>query len=480
MRSVELIDHPRYGHCAVASQDILAGEVVIDEAPLLVVDYNVDTWAQPIASSSYKRKRGFMTLSRPGKVSLTIAHAIERDPTILDRIFLPAFNKAVKRSMAYKAADRGVSELRQRSGLFPEIEKFSNTDLINFSLAASANAHAFDENSIALLSEGCKITHTCMSPNVAASTRSYRGEDEHQQLTVKHIALRPIKKGEVLLGSYAKLTTFTTVERRKYLMDHKMFLCACEFCTRPDLTRGIMCQSCADKSLESAFQVAPLSTMYRSISGSQYEWKCQNCKASASDAEILARWHKSEGSEETWIRDSLSQDSQSCTPREDYHKAVEIYERCLTVFGWRHTHTASASLNVLEAVSRLIDIESSPDSEEIESALEYTTTLPPLLEQWFASIGIPAMDELTSILLLLSERLMTLSALHHDIIPRAMNLVQELLLKVRPVIEERRAWKIGHALEEYYDELLVILDDLVNGDAETQGEVIDEEELVKG
>lgn len=471
-----LSQHPRYGQCAVASRDLLAGEVVIDERPVLVIDYSKDALADDTAvPTAYRRKRGFMTLSRPAKVSLAIAHALKNDSHLLQGMFTPRLSKSTRKTVAFKAADRGVSELRKRRALFPELKDCADVELINHSLLASANAHSFDDHSIALLAGGCKVSHSCFQPNVAVSTRPYRGVDIGSGVpTAKHIALRDIKKGEVLLGSYAKLTTYTAVERRNYLLDHKMFVCQCDFCSGPDLTRGVICEVCVDRQAEVLDEIAPLSTMYRRTTGDAITWDCRNCKSTASEAYILARENSRHGESESSMRSLIYDlETRDLSPKEHFDETVQIYSRCLVVFGWRHTYTASAALNVLDGACKAIDASQSPDLSEIHTVLGFVETLPPLLEKWFIYLGVSANDELTSIYLLMSEQLMTLSALHHEIIPRAMSIVQDMLLKIRPVVEERRSWKIGHALEDYYDEQLVMLHDLVNGSSDAHGEVLD-------
>lgn len=457
----ELTHHPHFGHCATAARDISAGDVVIDEEPLLLIDYRVDTLADSVsAAQAYKRKRGFMTLSRPAKVSLTMAQAPENvRKQILEGFYVPDITqKAIKKTIAYKAADRAVLELRKRSALFPAVDQFSDVELSSFSLLASANAHSFDEDSIALLAAGCKVTHSCFNPNVAVSTRSYRGQSDVDNRTAKHIALRDIKKGDLLFGSYAKLTTSTHIERKKYLMNNKMFSCACQYCMGLDRTRGIACIQCIDTAAEDATKVGSISTKYRSNTG-EHVWVCQNCQSQSSDSDALSQINQ-----EPAYRSALSDlEHGSGNPSELMAEAIELYTRSVEVFTWRHTITASCALQVLDLCAKVIDAAHSPSLEDIDQVLHYVALLFPLLEQWFVHVGVNSMDELTSLYLLLSEQLMTLSSLHHDIIPESMDLVQNLLLKARPIIEERRSWRIGHVLEEYYDELLVTLNDLVHG-----------------
>lgn len=460
-----LVKHPEYGQCVVAASDIAAGQVVIQEKPLVLIDYNKDSEsASKAGKDAYKRKRAFMTLPRPGKASLVLSHAVDQQSDILNCIYAPKLSKSLRKTIAYKAADHGVSELRKRRALFPELAYRSDAELIDYYLLISANAHAFDEDSIALLAAGCKVTHSCLNPNVAVSTRPLRDSDNTGSDTVKHIALRNIKKGELLVGSYAKLTTYTTIERRKYLMDHKIFICMCDYCSGPDFTRGTICEECVDQEAESQYDVAPLSTMYRQTHDNEVLWKCSNCNSKASDADILARWLHDGLSYEQSIRKRLSAvETEHSSPRDQLNEAVDIYQRSLEVFRWRHTLTAAAALCILDAACKCIDASQSPEPAQLDRILQYMETLPALLERWFQTLGLSASDEMSSLYLLMIEQLMTLSTLYHNIIPRAMAIVQSLLLKVRPIIEARRTWQIGHALEEYYDEQLVILNDLVNG-----------------
>lgn len=468
----DLVDHPRFGQCAIAARDFVAGEIVIEEAPCMIVRYAVDHLASSVTpDQSYKRKRAFMTLSKPAKVSLTMAQHPVMTQQLLKTFYVPSLSsKMIRRTIAYRAAERGVHELRKRSSFFPEVNDLDDRDLIAYSLLASANAHAFSDDSIALLSAGCKVTHTCLNPNVAVSTRAPMHTTVTHQYkntsteSVRHIALRNIKKGEVLFGSYAKLTMKTAPERQKYLLNHKMFMCQCEHCTGPDRTRGVICLACVDGENDSATLIGPISTMYRAIQPDSAQWRCRNCGSFAMDETIFERPGMSDGTSETQIRSELSQmEDDSLRPSERLARSHDLYTRTLEIFHWRHTLTASAALGLLDASCKIIDVASSPEPEEINLALKCFESLPSLLEQWFMYLAVNPMDELLPLYLLTAEQLMSLAALRHEYIPRSMDSVQSFLLKVRPTIEERRSWAISHVMEEYYDELLVALDDLVGG-----------------
>lgn len=469
---ISLIQHETYGHCAIALEDISAGEILIEEVPMLVINYQVDSLASSVPSTlAYKRKRAFMTLSRSGKESLAIAGRPELHAS-LSNFYCPD-QTSIKNTLAYKSALRGMLELQKRATFFPEIQAFTEEQLIGFSLLCSANAHAYDEHSIALLTLGTKITHTCLSPNLAVSTRPRKGEvADMREPTVKHIVLRDIRKGELLLGNYAKLTTSTTPERRKYLKNHKLFFCQCKHCREIDRTRGAVCQACEDPMLKQNHEVSPPSTMYRRGKNTETPWFCSNCKAKETEISVYKRWTVDGSLLETKLAQDLEEVAHSDQhPSESYSAILKLYNRSLDTFGWRHTRTAACAMALLDICAKVLELSSEPSAEQIDHVLGTLKSLPNLLETWFTHLGVDPMDELMSLYLLLGDQLMTQSSMRHDIIPRAMELTQQFLLKARPVIEQRRSWPIGHVLEEYYDELLQTLDQLVNGVTDDQSVV---------
>lgn len=158
------------------------------------------------------------------------------------------------------------------------------------------------------------------------------------------------------------------------------------------------------------------------------QWACSECSVTKSD-EVYAS------------SDACRVEQELCS------NPVERYNVCLETFGWRHVSTLTSAIALFEAYSNDID-----QDINLDEAVSQMTTLAPL---------IAARHDLSSSFLVTADRLMTSSTLHHDMIPQIMNLVQELLLIVRPAIEAQRTWDIPHALEEYYDELIDTLNQLV-------------------
>ncbi|CCG81919.1 protein of unknown function [Taphrina deformans PYCC 5710] len=486
--SIELLQHPIYGECAIASKDLRAGDIVIEESPLMTIDYTIDLLLDTVAKElHYKRKRAFMTLSHPAKVSLSFAQQPQLASMVVASFHLPnTTSSMIRKSMAYKAAVRGCKELRGRAEMFPEIKSYEDTQLVAFSMIASANAHAFDTNSIALLELGCKVTHSCFNPNVAASIRERRGEssvtstngDEIPEQTMKHIALVEVRKGDVLFGTYAKLTLQSVPERKSYLRDHKMFKCQCKYCHGLDKARGMKCSDCCHElEKDKKEPPVPLSSMYQRRRPDAAEaWVCNNCTSSTSSEELKIALGKNIGSEEIFRKRLQDLDDVEESPSSRMASFQTLYLLALTAFGWRHSLTASAALAFMDACSKVIDPSVPVTRDEIDLVLSSFETIPDYLEQWFVFLDIPPIEELAALYLFSSEQLMTLSSLHHEYIQRSMNIVQTLLLKVRPLIEQRRTWQIGHVLEEYYDELLQTLNALVNG---STGEEFTESETIE-
>ncbi|ORY80410.1 hypothetical protein BCR37DRAFT_68180 [Protomyces lactucae-debilis] len=408
--AILLIDHPSFGQCAVAARDFRAGELVLNEEPACLVHYRLDPAATEAkqtlnAHQLYRRKRAFMTLNQPAIVMLYFcSYDQQKRSKLMQRFHVPHITTAAENaSVAYRAALQGVRQLRQRQADLTEVANFSDQELINFSLVMTANAHELEDMTIGLLTDGAKISHACFCPNVAASTRPLR--DGTSLDTAKHIALRPIAKGEVLFGSYAKLTYTPRDERIAYLMDNKLFVCQCKDCVEKEATAKVM-----DQTLSKAIQGDP------------------------QKAALM----------------------------------IDLARQLLRQEHWLHVNYAQAASILAECIDRCLQNPTNAlGKAEVETLLDLAQQLDTKQTHWLKGKANPA-EELLQCRLALAQACMTRAVLQHEVIPVCMDHAQRLLLLVRQVIEERRSWPIGHALEEEFDQTLFDLDDLVNGE-ETNG-----------
>lgn len=444
----ELVQHPQYGHCAIAARCISAGEIVMDELPALVLPRS-----DPLASSShagagdetarYRRRRAFMNLPWEAQLALHGAClSAQARKDIFAHYHVPdrAAEPRVGASAAYRRAKRGVLALRKAgSAVFAEIEHVSDKDMLRFVLVVLANAHQLAaDGTSALLTAGAKVSHRCRFPNVAASTRGNRSDAANEQgaaIRMRHIALQDIAKGEVLFNSYADVGLLCTQERQKRLLDGKLFDCACSTCE----SDSAIDTEVADTTLLSEFVA----------------WETSETSASDRVSDAPSWLHR------------LQQSGLA-----DHHVVVI---RC--------------KLELLAARAVVVgDTGEMPDM--MESDFDSLDALCVELERWFDDryrpLGTKSSSQSDILLdrplldhyLTLAESLMQRGMLQSsnveaeegsgemsmaDFVERSMAMVQDLLLKVRPSIERARGWPIPHALQDDYDDVVQQLNDLVLG-----------------
>ncbi|BFZ55277.1 hypothetical protein PYCC9005_002317 [Savitreella phatthalungensis] len=444
--ALELIDHPVYGHCAVAREDIPAGTIVLEEQPdvlllpaegdrvpaggVIVVD----------AAVRYRRRRAYMQLGRSAQAAVTFAgFSASRRADLLSYYHIPDkhLGKQIASSQAYRQAKREIIALRTHAraseGLFPELTNVSERDLFRFALAVLANAHQVDDDgSAALLRMGAKVSHACRSTNVAVSTRSLRSEahytvnsltpaETEASIKVRHIATRPIAKGQVLFNTYADVALDMRDARRKTLLDGKLFVCECVDCA-------------GEVEL---FESALPAGVSPALVDRFLNWEQDRHEDPVTRADEAKSWTS------TWY--SLAKRDNLYTTRSQ-----------LEWLGARALAVAD-----IGAVPEM----TTADYEELEKAVD-------ALVAWFGEYQRAVFGEasreierpLLDHLLTLSESLVQRAAIQSDqllVVSTGLELCQKCLLLVRPAIEARRSWPIGHVLESDYDTVLVDLNELV-------------------
>ncbi|KAG1663211.1 hypothetical protein FOA52_011304 [Chlamydomonas sp. UWO 241] len=159
-------------------------------------------------------------------------------------------------------------------------------------LVANFNCHELESKDSALFVIGSKVEHSCL-PNTSYGSRA-------DQLI--YTAVRPIAAGDRISFAYVPTSQQDTQERRELLHTTRLFLCACERCEGPDVSRPLPCPACSDgvtlrtlpaESIRSsATGDSPALQMAQLKKGAGATWTCLSCSACATDAEMSAAIEK--------------------------------------------------------------------------------------------------------------------------------------------------------------------------------------------
>jgi hypothetical protein len=192
--SVEIQSSGSIGRILVATRDFAEGDVVLEEAPLLV---SKDT---------------------SSRASLAAYLAADED------------TKADVMDMFHTAAPgSSVSTVLE--------DIFAKNALSYFGKVIAGEAHGAVAKSSALFLVGSKVEHSC-SPNLAYNSLS-------GNLVYK--AVTAIPSGTRLTFSYIDSSPeVCTIKRRRDLFETKKFICECARCVGPDLARELKCDKCAN------------------------------------------------------------------------------------------------------------------------------------------------------------------------------------------------------------------------------------------
>eukprot|EP00931_Biecheleriopsis_adriatica_P006699 TRINITY_DN108062_c0_g1_i1.p1 TRINITY_DN108062_c0_g1~~TRINITY_DN108062_c0_g1_i1.p1 ORF type:complete len:229 (-),score=49.22 TRINITY_DN108062_c0_g1_i1:2-613(-) len=193
------------GRVLIAAVDFTAGELVLEEAPLL-------TW--------------------------------QEDPMALFRDFMaaPEWKQTLILDMARsKVSPERAAEHEEVAAMAQQLSMAKSTARAVL-VAVDTNAHQIraagsDEEHAALFARASKAEHSC-NPNCAKTVQALPGK-------IRYSAIRSIKAGERISICYLPDLWSTPREcRRSALLEQeKGFICSCSRCTVADDCRGLACPS---------------------------------------------------------------------------------------------------------------------------------------------------------------------------------------------------------------------------------------------
>eukprot|EP01012_Entosiphon_sulcatum_P029092 TRINITY_DN3535_c1_g2_i1.p3 TRINITY_DN3535_c1_g2~~TRINITY_DN3535_c1_g2_i1.p3 ORF type:complete len:465 (-),score=106.06 TRINITY_DN3535_c1_g2_i1:959-2353(-) len=281
-----------FGEAAFATRDISAGEVVLEESPLL--------WFKAQDTPLHKQLDEIGMAHGLPPTSLYPLYDFIKSPTqTQDLILQSLYCPDIEAPPQYLGA---CGEIHQR---VPDFAYLTAQKLVRFLLIVDVNLHK-DHHGERLYYYATKFAHSC-NPNM------YWAGPEGAIL--QYCAMRPIKAGEMLTFSYigyAFNMVRGTAQRRRELQQLG-FVCQCQRCTQADLSRRMRCPVCGDSSAvrlpvpEAGTEEAAMLTGRRPTSsqGTQHiqarleaemqslavqdaakPWKCGGCQRTWSDAEM--------------------------------------------------------------------------------------------------------------------------------------------------------------------------------------------------
>eukprot|EP00938_MAST-03A_sp_MAST-3A-sp1_P005442 g5442.t1 len=324
------------GDVLVATKSMDIGQVVLKEEPVLVASRD------PTKSTLRKPKRSQISTSDDpltAEVEMFYFMHLEafaranRDVQrkVLDTFFCPTvevFSKDAELKRAY-------SVLRSRGERVASFVKRFNAEacrgltlkeLEKVSLIYDLNAHRLG-NSDVLFEYASKITHSC-APNTRYDPR-----------TGSVVALKPIKKGDLITSNYLDTNLFPTRYRRELLCKTKLFWCKCRRCEQGvDLPRAMPCVNCVKRGEDGLFDLSvalehvPVSYVTRRGILESNKWRCSNCRKSF-DSNPLAPIDKIKDPERHL--EILALDM-TCNMKQHHKDAGDFFVYTLRLLGARH------------------------------------------------------------------------------------------------------------------------------------------------
>eukprot|EP00811_Abedinium_folium_P026858 NODE_4004_length_1949_cov_10.892426.p1 GENE.NODE_4004_length_1949_cov_10.892426~~NODE_4004_length_1949_cov_10.892426.p1 ORF type:complete len:553 (+),score=77.67 NODE_4004_length_1949_cov_10.892426:120-1661(+) len=238
--------HPAMGRVVVATRDFDKGEVVIDEAPLLV-------WAN-------------------GDIALLSAYRAA--PLFVQETVLGMFHPPLDSNTPVISCSRTIAYRLARQ----HHDLGLDTELAHKLLAiANTNAHTYYGEKVpftemfegsqgtpksALFDLSSKVAHSCL-PNTSCSSKNESGH-------LRYTAIRQMKAGDQVTCPYIDHLWSTPVhERRAMSLERKDFVCQCPRCVAPDDCRVLCCRRKCK-----SFMMAS-----HGPSGQAPRWSCSACGA---------------------------------------------------------------------------------------------------------------------------------------------------------------------------------------------------------
>ena len=276
---VEVRDDPAFGRCAFATRPFAAGEIIVNEAPLVCCfeagGPGADPAAAGAAASRDKAKSAWLSRAMGADVAAVRAACqasggaaappdlrrlcvcylafCAAPPEARARVLADVMNEApaeagdtmvVKRARAaaaYIAAEiaprAAKADAAADGAAFADPPQDAAT-IERVLLAFELNAHAVN-GAGALFAVGSKFTHTCGQPNSIFKSCGGRGY---------HVALRDIAAGELLTTTYLEggAMLMSKQYREVFTMEGFAFKCRCARCAAPaDDMRRLPCPECA-------------------------------------------------------------------------------------------------------------------------------------------------------------------------------------------------------------------------------------------
>ncbi|ODQ51152.1 hypothetical protein SAICODRAFT_157560 [Saitoella complicata NRRL Y-17804] len=253
--NVTVKDSPLFGKAAYAARTFLPGTIVLDEAPLFAVTYDMKA---PISKKLIReanatwgktyRKEAAHGGVVDGRELIWVLELCKADDKIRQRVLdccnVPDLSQSnVRGATCIRQAENAATTLKRlagHGGQYECVKSFTHAELLRMPLILAINGHAFGSDGSAVFELGSKLTHTCGSPNTeySYSLTENRG---------RHIALRRIQEGELLTTRYlaGPVEMMSAPLRQGILWQTKAFCCVCCKCTHePDYARGFPCSAC--------------------------------------------------------------------------------------------------------------------------------------------------------------------------------------------------------------------------------------------
>ena len=235
---------PGMGRRLVATAHIEAGEVVLDERPLL---------AAPLAAGPQGRVHAFCEAAPDIQAKVLDLHVPpEDDPSRL------------------------VQDARALARLICKQERWARgwdaRALSRVACAWQLHAHAFGDGA-ALFELGSCVAHACDGNCTRTSHRTGCAG------RLCHVALRPIAPGEAITDSHlGGGCLWSTPRRREKLAAEKLLHCTCPRCTGEDRTRALPCPRCHPRAGgRRVYTGAEACEHYALPTDGRDEWVCGRC-----------------------------------------------------------------------------------------------------------------------------------------------------------------------------------------------------------
>ena len=337
MKKVKIESKRSLGNVLIAREDFEIGQVVLKEEKAVLVASR-----DPTKSMLRKPKRSQISTSDDpltAEVEMFYFMHLEafaranRDTQrkVLDTFFCPTvdmFSEDAELKRAYSVLSSRASRVASFVKRFnaEACRGLTLEELEKVSLIFDLNAHRFRSSDV-LFEYASKITHSC-----APNTR-------YDPKTGSVVALRPIKKDELITSNYLDTNLFPTRYRRELLCKTKLFWCNCRRCNQGvDLPRAMPCPNCVERGenalldLNVALEHVPVAYVTRRGIVESNKWRCSSCRKSF-DSNPLSPIDKIEDPERHL--EILALDM-TCNMKRDLKDAGDFFAYTLRLLGARH------------------------------------------------------------------------------------------------------------------------------------------------